>query len=165
MKDALKLTKIFLIIGLSLSSFTACGQKDSVEEFDENDKKTSTRSRLTDGNTSGNTQTNCEFPLDLGTVVDPKRAGQTQTVLTTTLNDGCGTSAEIVVKVRSRSKITLVGRFACRTGQQVNEQVCSAAASEFLSSQRKVLTIPVIAEISLTNKDLEASVALYRSPF
>jgi len=165
MKDGSKLKQIYLVLGLFLSSFAACGQKDSVEEFDDSEKKTSTRSRLTDGNASNNTQTSCEFPLDLGTVVDPKRKGQTQTVLTTPLNDGCGSSAEIVVKVRSRSKITLIGRFSCRAGQQVNEQVCSAAASEFLSPQKKVLTIQVVTENSLTNRDLEASVALYRSPF
>jgi predicted small lipoprotein YifL len=143
----------------------ACGQKDSVEEFDESDKKNSTRSRLTDGRNSGSTQADCELPLDLATIIDPRRPGQTQTVLTTKLGPECINSTEVLVKIRSRSKVTLIGRFSCRSGQQLREQLCTAPVGEFLSPQKNTITIPVITDSSITNRELEATVSVYRSPF
>ena len=156
---------IFIPLLLSFLSLSACGQKDSVEEFEESDKKNATRSRLTDGSDSGSMQSNCELPLDLGTVVDPRRPGQTQTVLTTKLGQDCVNATELLVKIRSRSKVTPIGRFSCRTGQQLREQICTAPVGEFLSPQKNVLTIPVITESSVLNKDIDATASVYRSPF
>jgi len=157
--------RYFVPLWLLLLPLVACGQKDTVEEFDVNDKNNTTRSRLTDGSDSGSAQTNCELPLDLGTVVDPRRAGQTQTVLTTKLGPDCMSSTEVRVKIISRTKVTLVGRFSCRSGPQLREQICTAPAGEFLSARKSVLSIPVITDSSLTNKDIDATASVYRSPF
>lgn len=142
----------------------SCGQKDTVEEFDEGDKKNTTRSRLTDNNSSG-TKEFCELPLDLGTILDPKRPGQTQTVLTTKLGQDCTQPTEVQVRIRSRSKVTLIGRFKCRPVQQSGEQVCTAPANEALSNQKNVLTIPIITDASVMSRDIDATATIYRSQF
>jgi hypothetical protein len=151
----------FLVTLFSMLFINSCGQKDTVEEFDDIDSKAPSRSRLTEGS-SGNTSLGyCELPLELGTVLDPKRPGQTQTVLSTSLSSDCARPSELTVKVRSRLKVTLIGRFSCKRGQQADEQICSIPASEVISQNKSLISIPVMAESAVLSRDIQASVTIY----
>lgn len=160
LKPSVGATCLVTLFGVAL--LNSCGQKDTVEEFDDVDSKSPSRSRLTEGS-SGNTSFGyCELPLELGTVLDPKRPGQTQLVLSTPLGPDCGRPSELTVKVRSRMKVTLIGRFSCKRGQQMDEQICTIPASEAITQGKNLISIPVMAESGVLSRDIQASVTVYR---
>jgi hypothetical protein len=153
-----------LVIAMTAAiSFVSCGPKDSVEDNETTGEqsKLDPRSRLTGGSTGNPTLSYCRVPLDIGTVVDPKRPGLMQTVLSSTIDSRCGNYRDARITIRSRQKITLVGRFVCRNGAQANEQVCTAASSDLLSPQKSTLTIPIIADEAIRATDIEANAELY----
>lgn len=144
-------------------SIVSCGPKDSVDDNETTGEqsKLDPRSRLTGGSAGSTTLSYCRVPLDLGTVVDPKRPGLMQTVLSSNIDSRCSNYRDARITIRSRQKITLVGRFVCRNGAQANEQVCTAASMDLLSSQKNTLSIPVIVDEALRTTDIEASAELY----
>lgn len=144
-------------------SIASCGPKDSVDDNETNAEQSQPdpRSRLTGGSAGSTTLSYCRVPLDLGTVLDPRRPGLMQTVLSSNIDSRCSNYRDARITIRSRQKMTLVGRFVCRNGAQANEQVCTAAAVDLLSSQKNTLSIPVIADEALRTTDIEASAELY----
>lgn len=102
----------------------------------------------------------CRVPLDIGTVVDPRRPGQTQTVLTSTIDSRCSSYREARISIRSRQKVTLIGRYACRSGAQMNEQICTANTADLLSVQKTTINLPVVVDEQLRASDFEAWVEL-----
>ncbi|MBM3382956.1 MAG: hypothetical protein FJY29_11005 [Betaproteobacteria bacterium] len=157
------IVKLTVACFVLLNTTIGCGPKDSVVEEDSNSKDSGgdPRSRLTGGSSLGGTLNYCRYPLDLGTTVDPRRPGLTQTVLTSPVDTRCAQSRDARITIRTRQKLTLAGRYTCRTGAQSGEQICLIATSEILSQQRTSLTIPVTADDTLRNGDVEASVELY----
>jgi hypothetical protein len=141
----------------------SCGPKDSVEEEDtaSKDAGADTRSRLTGGSSTMPNMNYCRYPLDLGTTLDPRRPGLVQTVLTSAIDARCAQSRDARITIRARQKLTLVGRYICRTGVQSGEQICTVPVSEILSPQRSTLSIAVTVDDTLRSSDLEASVELY----
>jgi hypothetical protein len=140
---------------------SACGPKDTVEdnESDSGTAKVEPRSRLTGGsaNSSG-VMSYCRLPLDLGTIVDPRRAGLTQTVLTTQIDGRCANYQEVRVNVKTKQRITLVGKFACRNGTALNEQICTGATQDIINPQKNSVSIAVVPDGSIRQGDLEASI-------
>ncbi|MEN9809568.1 MAG: hypothetical protein RLZZ488_1135 [Pseudomonadota bacterium] len=147
-----------------IAAFTlSCGPKNSVED---NETPTgpnnngNSRSRLTGGTANGTTGavSYCRVPLDMGTIVDPRRSGLTQTVLTTQIDNRCAAYQEVRLSVRAKQRITLTGKFVCRSGVQFNEQICTGMTQDVLNTQKNAVVIPVIADESWRPTDVEASV-------
>ncbi len=154
--------KTSVILTSLLMALGSCGPKDSVEdnETPTGPVKGDTRTRLTGGsqNSSNSTVSFCRLPLDLGTVVDPRRPGLMQTVLTTQIDTRCANYPEVRITVRTRQRLTLVGKFVCRSGTQFNEQLCTGNAQDILSQQKNSVTVPVVADESWRPSDVEASI-------
>jgi hypothetical protein len=139
----------------------SCGPKDSVEdnETEPDQSKVEPRSRLTGG--SGNSTgvvSYCRLPLDLATVVDPRRAGQTQTVLTSKIDSRCANYPEVRITLKTKQRITLVGKYFCRNGSTLNEQICTGISQDILSQQKNAVSIAVSGDTDLRPADLEASI-------
>jgi hypothetical protein len=151
---------------LSLAALTSCGAKDSVDDNESGQpdgpvRNGDRRSRLTGGGTpSGvdNSVSYCRLPLDMGTVVDPRRPGLMQTVLMTNIDSRCATYQDLRLTVKSKFKITLAGKFICRAGIQFNEQVCTGTTFEHLSAQKNSVLIPLIIEDGWRASDVEATI-------
>jgi hypothetical protein len=94
----------------------------------------------------------------MGTIVDPRRSGLTQTVLTTQIDNRCAAYQEVRLSVRAKQRITLTGKFVCRSGVQFNEQICTGMTQDVLNTQKNAVVIPVIADESWRPTDVEASV-------
>lgn len=141
----------------------SCGPKDSVEDNETptgQNNNGNSRSRLTGGNGNGSTSgvSYCRVPLDMGTVVDPRRSGLTQTVLTTQIDNRCTAYQEVRLSIRAKQRLTLSGKFVCRSGVQFNEQVCTGMTQDVLNTQKNAVVIPVIADESWRPTDVEATV-------
>lgn len=158
--------KAFFSTCLFLLCVAGCGSKNSVDDNEtppSGPGKSDGRSRLTGGfgqnqNNSGN---DCKFPLDLGTVADPRRPGLNQSVLSSQIDNKCAGYQEIRVTFKTRQRITFLGKFNCRSGIQYNEQVCTGPAKDLISSQKTAINIPIIADENLNWNDLEASVEFF----
>ncbi|MFZ9520984.1 MAG: hypothetical protein ACO3A4_10960 [Silvanigrellaceae bacterium] len=153
----------FLGMSLLVTGIIHCGPKNSVDDNETPDGpvRSDSRSRLTGGNSAspvGSAVSYCRLPLDLGTVVDPRRPGLMQNVLTTSIDSRCASYPELRVTVKSRQKLTLIGKFICRSGVQFNEQICTGTVQDLLSPQKNSISIPVVADESWRPGDVEASV-------
>lgn len=160
-RSALRIAQLAITL---LFACVACGPKDSVEDNETPTEpvKNDTRTRLTSGQTvGGSVQSYCRVPLDLGTVVDPKRPGLMQVVLTSAIDSRCGSKSQARISIRSRQKLTLVGRFYCNSGSQLNEQICTTSAQDILSQQKTTIAVAVVAEDTLRSVDLEATAELF----
>ena len=157
------LLSTFLVTSFTGSALLlSCGPKDSVEDNETNtDKnKSDQRSRLTAGQPAGTSLQQCRLPLEPGIVLDPKRPGLTQTVLTTAVGTQCTQSREAKISIRSRQKITLVGQFNCRTGAQPQEQFCTGNAADLFTVQKTTISIPIIVDETLQTSEFEAWIEL-----
>lgn len=150
---------ISLVTLACLNLNLSCGSKSSVEdnETGTDKSKPDPKTRLVGGQP---TTQSCRLPLELGTVVDPKRPGLTQTVLTSGINPQCINNRDLKINIRSQKKITLVGQFTCRSGTQQQEQICTGSAADVLSGQKSGITIPVMIEEPLKDSEFEAWVEL-----
>jgi hypothetical protein len=158
-----KKAPVFLALVILILGAASCGPKDTVVEEDSASQETGadTRSRLTGGTPLGNNMNYCRYPLDLSTQLDPRRPGLSQAVLTSSVDTRCAQSRDARITLRTRQKLSLVGRYSCRAGVQSNEQICVIPTSEILSPQRTSLSIPVTADETLRQGDVEATVELY----
>jgi hypothetical protein len=152
---------VAVISAILMASAQSCGPKDTVED-NESETGGSTvdpRSRLTGGsaNSSG-VVSYCRLPLDLGTVVDPRRPGLTQTVLTSRIDNRCTNYPEARITLKTKQRVTLVGKFFCRNGSALNEQICTGSSQEITNQQKNAVSIAVITDTALRPSDLEASI-------
>ncbi|NBW80912.1 hypothetical protein EBR21_04080 [bacterium] len=157
---------LFSSLLLLVAGTTHCGPKNSVDDNETPDGplRTDSRSRLTGGNSpipAGTVVSYCRLPLDVGTVVDPRRPGLMQNVLTTSIDTRCAGYQELRVTLKSKQKLTLVGKFVCRSGVQFNEQICTGTVQDLLSKQKNSISIPVVADESWRSSDVEASVEFF----
>lgn len=154
-----------LLLSLCFATLAACGPKNSVEDNEPptGPVRTDTRSRLT-GGSAGETSSSvsyCRSPLDMGTVVDSRRPALVQTVLTSLIDSRCSTYQEFRVTLKTRQRITLVGKFACRNGVQISEQICTGLTRDILSTQKNAVTVPVVADESWHPSDIDATIEFF----
>lgn len=163
-KEFLEAKGALSIIGALYFVFVilSCGPKNSVTEKDSTDAESANdaRGRLGNGSSVGSKMNQCRYPLDIGTVLDPRRPGLYQTVLTSQIDANCAQSRNARITLRSKQALILSGRYSCKTGSLFGEQVCAVPMSEIVSQQRTSISIPVTADDALKASDVEASVEL-----